>query len=271
MPQGKPAKQRTHWHSLWLIVARCLLLALILLIWQLVSGRWVDPLFLSSPLEVAGQLLSWTADGTLWFHTVITLQETVLGLVFGCVSGILVGFLLGLSPQLSSVLDPFITAIYSIPKVALAPLFILWFGIDVQMKVILAAVTVFFLVFFITLAGVREVDQDLVDAVRLMGGNQREIIWKVIVPSTLSAVLTGVHMAIPYALIGAVVGELIVSNRGIGFLIQDSASAFHTSGVFAALLVLTVIASLLNALVHLVERKTSRWKADLRLGRKGLP
>jgi NitT/TauT family transport system permease protein len=204
-------------------------------------------------------------------HTIITLQETLLGLFFGIITGIAAGFLFGLQPLLAKIFDPFITAIYSIPKIALAPLFILWFGIDIQMKVILASVTVFFLVFFNTLAGVRNVDQHLIDAVRLMGGRYRDIMTKVVVPSTVGYILTGVHIAIPYALIGAVVAELIASNRGLGYLIDSSATSFNTAGVFAALLVLSIIGGVLNAVVNWIDRMTSRWKTEISIGRKILP
>jgi len=182
-----------------------------------------------------------------------------------------VGFLFGVQQTLAKVLDPFVSAVYSIPKIALAPLFILWFGIDIQMKIIFAAITVFFLVFFNTLSGVRNVDQDLIDAVRLMGGKQQDIMFKVVVPSAMGYVLTGVHISIPYALVGAVVGELIASNRGLGYLIESAATSFDTAGVFAALIVLTIIAALLNGIVNFIDRKTSRWKANVSIGRKLLP
>jgi len=161
------------------------------------------------------------------------------------------------------VLDPFVLAIYAIPKVALAPLFIVWFGVGLTMKVILATVTVFFIVFFNTLAGVRNVDPDLVNAVWLMGGTPRTILLKVVIPHALGSALTGARIAIPYALIGAVIGELIASNRGIGYLISSTASQFDTAGTFASLIVLTIMAAGLNLLVDTIDRRTSRWRADV--------
>jgi NitT/TauT family transport system permease protein len=137
--------------------------------------------------------------------------------------------------------------------------------------VILASVIVFFLVFFNTLAGVRNVDQDLIDAVLLMGGERRDIILKVIVPSATGYVLTGLRIAIPYALIGAVIAELIASNHGLGYLIYNAQTQFDTAGVFAALLVLTIVASLLNAVVDFIDRKTSRWKTVMNIDRKVIP
>ncbi len=270
-PPSRNARRLERRQALIINGSRILLLVCLLLVWQFISGRFVNPLYISSPLAVWNRLYAWISDGTLWFHTAITLQEILLGLFFGLVSGVLAGFLLGLQPMLAKILDPFIVSIYSIPKPALAPLFILWFGIDVQMKVILAAVVVFFLVFFNTLAGVRNVDQNLIDAVLLMGGKPRDILFKVIVPATTGSVLIGLHIAIPYALIGAVIGELIASNRGLGYLIDASGNEFDTAGVFAALLVLTLIAGILNAIVNFVDRKTSRWKAGISMSRKLAP
>jgi NitT/TauT family transport system permease protein len=270
-PLSRRTKHRRNKQALIINIGRIVLLVCFILVWQFVSGRYVNPLFISSPLAVWERLYGWIGDGTLWFHTEITLQETLLGLIFGLVSGILVGFAFGLQQALAKILDPFIVSVYSIPKIALAPLFILWFGIDIQMKVIFAAVTVFFLVFFNTLAGVRNVDQNLIDAVLLMGGKRRDIFFKVIVPSATSSVLIGLHIAIPYALVGAVIGELVASNRGLGYLIDASATQFDTAGVFAAILVLTIIAGILNAVVNFIDRKTSRWKAGMNLDREQVP
>lgn len=247
---------------------RLALLAALLMLWQTLSGPVLDPITVSSPVAVFHQLVAWAQDGTLWSNSVITLEETLLGLLAGAATGIVMGLLVGPLQTLGKILNPFILAIYSIPKVALAPLFIVWFGIGLEMKVILGAVTVFFLVFFNTVAGVRSVDADLIDAVRLMGGKPAQIMLKVVIPSAMGWILTGLRIAIPYALIGAVIGELVASNVGLGFLINDSASVFNTAGVFAALLVLTVFATALNILVDLLEKRMSRWKTNVNLGNR---
>jgi NitT/TauT family transport system permease protein len=266
-PASIQAKRLQRRQALIIGAARVLLFVCLVILWQLASGKIANPLFISSPLAVVKRLDEWISDGTLWFHTAITLQETLLGLFYGTLTGILVGLLLGIQPTLAKIFDPFIIALYSIPKVALAPLCILWFGIDLEMKVVLAAVTVFFLVFLNTLTGVREVDQNLVNAIILMGGRRRDILFKVVIPSAAGYILTGLRVAIPYALIGAVIAELVASNRGLGYLIDSSASSFDTAGVFAALLVLTVIAGLLNAIVNIIDRKTSRWKAGMSMSK----
>ncbi|RAQ96089.1 hypothetical protein A4R35_11140 [Thermogemmatispora tikiterensis] len=266
--QAQQRKQRQQW---LIYGSRLLLVVGVLLFWQFASGTILDSSFLSNPLAILRQTITWLSDGDPWYestliiNTAVTLEETLLGLLFGIVSGLLLGFLFGLQPTLERIFNPFIIALNSIPKIALAPLFILWLGIEIPMKVVLAAVTVFFLIFLNTLNGVRNVDQHLVDAVRLMGGRQRDVIFKVILPSATGSVLTGLHVAIPYALIGAIVAEQIGANHGIGYLIQSSGESFNAAGIFAALLVLTLIAGLLNAIVNLIDRKTSHWKAGLKL------
>ncbi len=258
------AIQRTWWQrhgrttTVWL--ARLLLISVLLVLWQVAAGRWIDTTFVSKPSEIAERLGEWAGDGTLWLHSWVTIQEIVYGYLLGAVGGAMAGFVLASWTLAYRVLDPFIMALYSIPKVALAPLFIVWFGIGTHMKVLLAAVTVFFLVFLNTVAGVREVDRGLIDAVRLMGGNRRQIAFKVVLPSAMTGVLTGFKVAIPYALIGAVIGELVASNRGLGYLINNSAAQFDTAGVFATLAVLSVIAAVLNIFVGFIEKRVNRWK-----------
>ncbi|KNE80349.1 MULTISPECIES: ABC transporter permease [Streptomyces] len=256
--------RRTRWQrhgataTIW--ATRTALLVVMLVLWQAASGRWIDDTFISRPSDIVDRLGTWWADGTLADNTWITVQEIVYGFLLGAAAGALAGYLLGASRFVYRVLDPFIMALYAIPKVALAPLFIVWIGIGMDMKVLLAAVTVFFLVFLNTAAAVREVDQGLVDAVRLMGGGRRQIALKVVLPSSMAGFLTGLKVSVPYALIGAVIGELVASNRGLGYLINDAAAQFDTAGVFATLVVLSLIAGALNILVGMLDRRVNRWK-----------
>jgi NitT/TauT family transport system permease protein len=255
---------RSWWakHQSTVLVAgyRLALLAAVLIAWQLMSGPVLDRTLVSAPTQVWQQLTAWSADGTLWRNTWITMEEVALGYAFGAVTGAVAGFLITSAALLSRVLDPFIMGLYSIPKVALAPLFIVWFGIGLEMKVVLAAATVFFLVFINTAHGVREIDPALLDAARLMGASRRDLLLKVTLPGSMSGVITGLRVAVPYALIGAVIGELVASNQGLGYLINNSASEFDTAGVFAALIVLSVIAAVLNQGVTLLSRRSTRWK-----------
>lgn len=256
--------QRSWWQRhgttamVWL--SRLVLVVTLLVVWEIAGGRWIDITFTSKPSQIFERLVTWTEDGTLWSNSWITIQEIVLGFLLGATTGAVTGFALASANFVYRVLDPFIMALYSIPKVALAPLFIVWFGIGINMKVLLAAATVFFLVFLNTAAAVRDVDRGLVDAVRLMGGGRGHLVRLVVLPASMAGLLTGLKVAIPYALIGAVIGELVASNRGLGYLINDAAAQFDTAGVFATLVVLSVIAGILNVAVGLLSRRVNRWK-----------
>ena len=230
----------------------------ILAAWQAYGIR--DPLFLSYPTAIFGRLTTWVTDGSLWFHLLFTVEAMVLGFIAGSSTGIFAGFILGRNLFWADVLDVYITSVNSLPKIALAPLLVLWFGIGLLPKVVLAAVIVFFFVFINTYTGVREVDPDLIDMVRLMGAGKSQIVKKVVFPHALTWIFAGLKLAAPYALIGAVMGEIIASNRGIGYLISGSANKFDTAGTFAGLLVLLIICSLMNMMIARLERRWTGWK-----------
>jgi NitT/TauT family transport system permease protein len=247
-------------HRLRYLVAQLALLLAFLGIWEFASGRWIDPFFISAPSAIAARLYGWTVDGTLWNAFLYTFQAMAAGFVLGSVLGFVVGFALGRSSMLARLLDPFITAIYCMPKIALAPLLIMWFGIGLASKVAMAALIVFFLVFLNTFAGVRDVQAVHLQSVRIMGASSWQELRLVVIPSAAAWVLTGLKVSVPYALIGAVVGELISSNRGIGFLIGQASGLFDTAGVFAGLAVLAVTGIVLNSLLKRVEQRALRWK-----------
>ncbi|MFM1654901.1 ABC transporter permease [Brevibacillus sp. B_LB10_24] len=254
-PMTKPLSEK-----LKLPLARLLLVAIVLLLWEFSAGRFFDKFWTSAPSDILKRLWEWIASGDLFFHLGITSQEMIIGFFIGAVLGAVVGFILGRWSFGAKLLDPFIISIYSLPKIALAPLFILWFGIGIEMKIIFAAMIVFFLVFFNTYAGVKNVDEDLLDSIRLMGATEKQIVAKVIIPSALNWVFVGLKLSVPYALIGAVIGEITASNKGIGFLIQYSAGQFDTAGTFAAVFVLMAISVSLNALLLKLESRLLRWQ-----------
>jgi NitT/TauT family transport system permease protein len=237
------------------------------IVWQLVSGNskteavLVDKFWVSRPSDILARLADWVSTGKLWLHLAVTLQEMATGLIIGSIIGVLTGFVLGQSLTFARLFDPFIMAIYSIPKLALAPLFILWFGVGIEPKVVLVATVVFFLVFLNTYAGVRDVDQELLDIIRLMGAGPRDLVLKVVLPSSSAWILTGLKQAVPNSLIGAVVGEIMASNRGLGFLLINAQGQFDTAGVFAAILILMVMGLVINEGVNRAETYLLRWKA----------
>jgi sulfonate transport system permease protein len=244
----------------FMVVCQVALGVVILLLWQGASGRLVDNFFISNPIDVGRRLLDWIADGSLFIHIWATVYATVLGFIVGSIGGVALGIWLGVSPFTSRLLNPYLNALNALPKVALAPLFVLWFGLGIESKVALAAVLVLFLVFLNTYAGVREVDQDLIDGARLMKATRTQVITKVIIPSAMSWVFAGLKISVPYALIGAVLGEMIAANRGLGYLVQFSGSQFDSAGVFAVLIVIALLAVALNFIVEFVQHRMQQWR-----------
>ncbi|MBI2371989.1 MAG: ABC transporter permease [Deltaproteobacteria bacterium] len=256
--RGQVAEARPSGISL--LSQRTLLGLALLLAWE-GSGRFlVDPFWTSSPTRILGKLAEWTANGSLFFHLFITVREMLLGFVVGAVAGVCAGFLLGRNERLALLVEPYLMALFALPKVALAPLLILWLGIGIESKIALVAIIVFFLLFYNTLAGVRDVNPNLVNIVRLMGASERQIIAKIVIPSAGAWILTGVRISIPYSLIGAVIGEIIASNKGLGYLTEFYAGMFDTDGVYAALVLLMLLAVVLNVICGRVEQRALRWR-----------
>ena len=246
----------------WLMAGRVLLGVCLLAGWQMASGRLIDPVFVSSPLDVLNRLVSWITTGTLFPHLAITLWAMLAGFVVGALGGFAVGFLLGRFDSAAVICDPYITAIYCLPKIALAPLFIVWFGIGISSKIAMSATIVFFLIFLNTFAGVRDVNPVHLHVVRIMGAGEWQLLRKVILPSAAAWVFTGLKVSVPYALIGAVVGEFMSSNRGVGFLIAQSSALFDSAGVFAGLLILALAGMIINGGLKSLETRVLRWRGN---------
>jgi NitT/TauT family transport system permease protein len=236
----------------------------ILFVWQGVSGRLIDNFFISNPIDVGQRLIEWTLDGSIFTHLWATIYATMAGFAIGSVLGGTLGIWLGVSPFISRLLNPYLNGLNALPKVALAPLFVLWFGLGIESKIALAAALVLFLVFLNTFAGVRQVDQDLIEIARLMKATRLQVIAKVIVPSAMSWMFAGLRVSVPYALIGAVIGEMVASNKGLGYLVQFSGAQFDTAGVFAVLIVIALLAMTLNFLVDAVQNHLEQWRITSR-------
>jgi NitT/TauT family transport system permease protein len=244
-------------------VARWTFIASLLALWEYSSGRLVSAFFVSKPSAIAVKFWAMLSDGSLLDGMAITAFEAGTGFLIGSVAGALVGVLLARSTYIDRMFAPLIAAFYALPKVALAPLFIMWFGIGMQMKVLFTAAIVFFLVFLNTYTGVRNVSRELITIFRLMGAQEGNILRMVVVPSALTWIFAGLRLSVPYALIGAIVGEIMASNRGLGYLVQSRASQFDTAGVFAALMGVLVLAALLNVAVRVLERVVTPWQDAL--------
>ena len=238
------------------------LLVTILLAWQLASGPVIPTFFISKPSAIFTVLAQWVKDGSLFFHAAITATEAFAGFLLGAFAGIAVGLVLGRAKIVADVVHPFINAFYSLPKLALAPLFILWFGIGMDMKIVLVATIVFFLVFLNTYTGVRNVSPEQITIMRLMGAREHHLLTKVVIPSAIAWVFAGLRISVPYSLVGAVVGELVAANRGLGYLLAHSAGQFDTAGVFAALVSVVVLAGILNACVCYLAARAMPWRSN---------
>ena len=232
----------------------------VLVVWELAAGRFIDPFWFSSPLRILRHLIEWTREGTLFGHLLVTLRETFLGFLLGSVAGILVGVALSRLLFLARVLDPFIVAVNGIPRVALAPLFILWFGIGELSKVVLASTLTFFITFYATFSGLRAVEPAYQDIARVMGASERQIFVKVSLPAASPWIVSALKVAVPFSLIGAIIGEFMAASRGLGYMIQLNTNQFDTTGAVSGILVLMVCVMLFNGALNRLERYVLRWR-----------
>lgn len=249
-------------------VYRLVVFAAIIIAWQYMSGPILPPAFYGSPLGIANALWQFQAEGLpptnpvpLWSHIWITVYETIVGFALGVGLGMLTGIILGLNKVLSDVLDPIIYGLYAIPKIALAPLFILWFGIYTPSKIFVAFALVYFIIHLATANGMTHVPNELINVIKVMGASRIQLIRKVILPSAYPYIFLGVRTSLPLAFVGAVVGEFLASTSGIGFIIEYEGEFLNTNGVFAGILVLTVITLAADYLLRYVQRVTLPWSS----------
>lgn len=235
------------------------LLALLLGGWAWASGRIVDHLFFSDPVSIVRAFWKLLVTGELWYHLRFTLAETLLGYAGGVSLGLAAAAGVALLPAAQPVVMPYVLLFYAIPKIALAPLIIIWFGLGIFPKVVLATTFVFFVVFLNTLAGIAGVSPGLVAVARVMGARPLVLFRKVVLPSAMPFIVAALRITIPAALIGAVVGEFISSNRGVGYLISAASSRYNTAAVFGGILSLLIVVLVMDAAVTAFERAWMRW------------
>jgi ABC-type nitrate/sulfonate/bicarbonate transport system, permease component len=248
-------------NRLYLRFWQVMLLVLVLVIWHVATQDKNIAFFFGRPIEVAKVIWRWfVVDANIYHHLGITLSETLLAFLIGTVFGLLFGLWLGLSPGASALLDPYITAANSMPRVILAPIFGMWFGLGIWSKVALAVTLVFFIVFFNVYQGVREVSNTLLDNARMLGANRKQLLRHVYIPSATSWVFSSLHTSVGLAFVGAVVGEYLGSASGVGYLILQAEGTLDVNTVFAGIVVLTIFALVLDALVSVVEDRMLAWQ-----------
>ena len=251
--------------SRWLVNGvRLLLISVWLGSWELAARTVIDPFYYSMPSRIWTRLVGWFTDGTsqgsIWANISITLQEAVLGFAVGTVAGVVLGVLLGRSRFTAEVLAPFIKGANAIPRIVLASLFVIWFGLGMTSKVATAFVLVFFAVFFNAFQGAREVDRVLVDNARILGASRWDLMRTIILPSATSWILASMHVAFGFALIGAVVGEFTGADKGMGLLIAHSQGNFDSAGIYAGMLIVTVVALVAEWLITRLEARLTGWR-----------
>lgn len=249
--------------SMSTLFARVALVVAFFAVWELLSGRVIDPFYISSPSAVLRQSVKWLHSGTLWYHLQFTLIELSLGYMLGAVTAISLAIVLGLLFFFYEVVEPLVLVVYSIPSIAIAPLLIMWLGVGMLPKILLTAFFVFFIVFMNTIRAIRNVDRGLLTVAKTIGASRAATINKVIIPAILPYVVTSLGIAVPDAVVGAVVGEFIASYRGIAFLISMSSTKYNTAGVFSALIALALVVVLLNAGVSFVVKALARKTAGM--------
>jgi NitT/TauT family transport system permease protein len=245
-----------------LLLGQFLIAAAVLSAWQiLVTTGKLDKFFFSRPSDIAGRIVTWLQTGSIWPHLLVTLEEAALAFALGAGAGIVCGFALARSPRLGALADPFIRVLNALPRVVLAPIFLLWFGLGIWSKVALGVTVVFFIVFFNTHQGVRDVDKSVVDNARMLGASEWQLTRHVLIPSALTWVFSSLHISIGFAVIAVVVGEYLGASRGVGYLISQAEGVFDTTGVFAGMAVLSASVLLVGLGVNRLERWLLRWKS----------
>lgn len=252
----------------WLPVAQIALLLGLFGVWHVLTrAEILPPFFFGEPVVVLARIRDWFASGEIFPHLGITLLETLLAFVIGTVAGLGFGLWLGLADFAARLLDPYIKAANAMPRVILAPIFAVWFGLGITSKVLLGVTLVFFIVFFSVFHGVREVNRSVLDNARMLGATRRQLLRHVYLPSATAWVFASLHSAVGMAFVGAVVGEYLGSAKGVGYLILQAEGTFDINTVFAGVLVLTACALVLDRIVTEGERRLLRWRPDR--GRSG--
>ena len=258
-------RRSTRSRRMWVWAARAATLVLVIGGWQLLTGvKVVDPFFWGQPSGIVRQLHDWvqhgTAYGSIWLQVWVTFKEAVLGFILGVAAGIVAGVLLGMFRFLADVASPYIKIANAIPRIVLGSLFTVALGLGTPSKVALAAVLVFFVVFFNAFQGVREVDRNLLANARVLGASKLAIIRHVVIPSALTWIIASLHTAFGFAIIGAIVGEFLGAQKGLGLVIASSQSNFNPNGVFAAMFIIAVLALTAEGLIGLLERRLLSWR-----------
>lgn len=244
-----------------ILIGRIAVIAGTLGLWEIASRTGlIDEFFFSRPSAIIALIAREFVTASFYRDLYVTAVEMGAGYLFGAVGGVFLGVLLARWPIAAQILDPILVALNSIPRIALAPLLIVWFGIDMASKIFLAATLVFFLTFFNTLAGIRNVDVGYINVARVQGASDWQIFRKVMLPGAASWIMTGLKMSLPFALIGVIVGEFLAASAGLGYRLNFYSTSYNTTGTFAMLFVMMGFMMMLNSVMEFAERRVLKWR-----------
>lgn len=247
------------WRRYGVLIGRVLLIAALIGVWK-VGADVAGPLYVADPVKVLQRIITDTQSGVLLRHIYVTMRLSLIGFAIGCAFGVGLPFVLRRMPRLTAAIEPYIMASVGVPKYALIPLFILYFGIDDAPKLWLIGLLVFYPIFIAVFAGIRNVDRRLINMARVVGASEfviaREVVWNSLVPFFFAAL----KIALPRAISAAIIGEFLVGNEGLGFLIENSRQNFDTTGVFTGIAVATALVLVINALLVAVDHRINAWR-----------
>ena len=236
-------------------------LLVLLLLWEWLSrAGYIDPFYLPAPTVIGATLAELFLDGSIWEHLYATLAAGLAGLALGMLLGSVLGFAAALVRPVADILEPIMILLNAIPRVILAPLFIIWFGIGLGSKIAISLVLVAVLIFFAVYSGIREVDERLVERVKTLGGGRRTLLREVYIPSVVSWIMGNLKVAVGFAFTGAVVGEFVASSRGLGYLLSFAQSSYNAALTMALILVIMIFVLILFALAGRLERWLLHWR-----------
>ncbi len=261
----KPARKVPFWKKREDFLIGSIAVILFLLLWEVaVAQGWIKPLFVSAPSRIFKALMAMIADGSIWRDLGVSGMEFGLGYGLAVIVGIPLGILMGWYRRFNAVLDPFVSALYATPRIALVPLIIIWFGIDLPAKVAIIFLSTVFPILVSTITGVRTIDRDFIKVARSFGASDRQLFMTVALPSSVPMLLTGLRLGLGHALIGIVVGEMLGASAGIGYMMSVAGATFQTDRVMVGLLIIAGSGMLLTELLRIIERRFESWRVDTR-------
>ena len=247
------------------LIIRLSVIVSFFVLWQLASGRFIDPYFVSSPTNIAADLWEGFSEGRLINDVGTTMTEAGAGLVLGMVTGTLVGLVFGFWPFIDKVMEPILGALNAVPRPALAPLFVLWFGLGMTSKVLVACSLVFFVAFYNAYQGIKSIDQDVINSVRVMQAGRLQLLKIVVLPAVFTWVFAAFKLSVGYALVGAMIGEFVGATSGLGYQLTQAQGLLDTDRVFSIVILTGVVAAVILFLADRLERSLLKWRPQAQM------